>query len=281
MIGEPEQLSLAPAAAESSAAGPEPVAQAAAAGPDPAPPPTAEQALAIGERGRDVFLEAGAGTGKTRVLVDRYCEAVDADGVEPERILAFTFTEKAAAEMRRRIRIELARRAATAAEPTRRARLQEAARAGESAAITTIHGFCRRLLAAHPVAAGLDPRFRVLDADEAGRIARAAFDEALAALAADDDAVALTAAGYRGRLAAIVMTAHSDLRNRGIAAPRLPELRIGGIDNREEPPTAAEKAEIARGYEALGRLLIEFAGGYGRRKAERSAVDFDDLQLLA
>jgi ATP-dependent exoDNAse (exonuclease V) beta subunit len=282
LIDGPEQLSLDAAAAEPPAVEPPPEREpAAGAGPDPAPPPTPEQALAIGERGRDVFLEAGAGTGKTRVLVDRYCEAVDADGVDPERILAFTFTEKAAAEMRRRIRVELGRRAAVAAEPERRARLQEAARAGESAAISTIHGFSRRLLASHPIAAGLDPRFRVLDADEAGRIARAAFDDALAGLATGDEAVALTAAGYRARLASIVMTAHSDLRNRGVVAPELPELEVGAIDNREEPPTPAEVAEIARGYEALGRLLVEFGRQYGRRKAERSAVDFDDLQLLA
>ena len=65
------------------------------------PGPTLEQAEAIGNRDRDVFLEAGAGTGKTRVLVERYCDAIAVDGVEPERILAFTFTEKAAAEMRR------------------------------------------------------------------------------------------------------------------------------------------------------------------------------------
>ena len=77
------------------AAVPEPAAE--APGPSPAPvrPPTAEQAAAIDSRDRDIFLEAGAGTGKTRVLVDRYCDAVDHDGVEPERILAFTFTEKA------------------------------------------------------------------------------------------------------------------------------------------------------------------------------------------
>ena len=183
--------------------------------------------------------------------------------------------------MRRRVRVELSRRAAAAGDPGRRTRLQEAARAGESAPITTIHGFCRRLLATHPVAAGLDPRFRVLDADEASRIARSSFDEALAALAAGDDAVALTAAGYRNRLGSIVLAAHSDLRNRGVVEPALPELRVEGIDNREEPPTPAEADEIARGYEALRRLLVEFGSRFDRHKAERSAVDFDDLQLLA
>ena len=248
---------------------------------EPGRAPTEQQQLAIDNRDRDVFLEAGAGTGKTRVLVDRYCEAIDADEIEPDRILAFTFTEKAAAEMRRRVRVELSRRAAAAGDPGRRTRLQEAARAGESAPITTIHGFCRRLLATHPVAAGLDPRFRVLDADEASRIARSSFDEALAALAAGDDAVALTAAGYRNRLGSIVLAAHSDLRNRGVVEPALPELRVEGIDNREEPPTPAEADEIARGYEALRRLLVEFGSRFDRHKAERSAVDFDDLQLLA
>ncbi|MFN8113056.1 MAG: UvrD-helicase domain-containing protein [Solirubrobacterales bacterium] len=253
---------------------------------EPAPPadgpaPTSEQAAAIGNRDRDVFLEAGAGTGKTRVLVERYCEAVASDGVEPERILAFTFTEKAAAEMRRRVRVELTRRASAAADPGERFRLQAAARAGESAPITTIHGFCRRLLAAHPVAAGLDPRFRVLDADESSRIARAAFDEALADLAGEDDAVALAAAGYRNRLGGLILAAHSELRNRGAVELHLPDIDVTAIDGREEPATPAEAEAITQSYEALRRLLRAFGERFGVRKAERSAVDFDDLQLLA
>ena len=245
------------------------------------PGPTLEQAEAIGNRDRDVFLEAGAGTGKTRVLVERYCDAIAVDGVEPERILAFTFTEKAAAEMRRRVRVELSRRAAAAAEQSERARLQAAARTGETAPITTIHGFCRRLLASHPVAAGLDPRFRVLDADEAGRLARTCFGEVLTELAGDDDAVALTAAGYRSRLGSIVLAAHSELRNRGILDPELPEIAISAIDGRDEPATPAEIAAVGGGYAALRKLVVAFSARFDERKAERSAVDFDDLQLLA
>jgi len=243
-------------------------------------PPTAEQAAAIEARDRDVFLEAGAGTGKTRVLVERYCEAVDRDGVGPEGILAFTFTEKAAGEMRRRVRVELGARADAATDEDRRARLREASRAGEAAAITTIHGFCRRLLAAHPVAAGLDPRFRVLDAQEASRIARAAFDEALSALAGSDDSVALTAAGYRAGLGSLVIAAHHDLRNHGRLRAELPDLEIAALES-GEPPTPAERAALERGYEALRSLVGEFSSRYDAHKAERSAVDFDDLQLLA
>ena len=73
--------------------------------------PTPEQAAAIEVGGRDVLLEAGAGTGKTGVMVDRYCRLVCDEGVSPDAILAFTFTDKAAAELRQRIRAELARRA--------------------------------------------------------------------------------------------------------------------------------------------------------------------------
>ena len=57
---------------------------------------TNEQAAAIGTRERDVFCEAGAGSGKTRVLVRRYCDALTEDGVGIDEILAFTFTERAA-----------------------------------------------------------------------------------------------------------------------------------------------------------------------------------------
>jgi ATP-dependent exoDNAse (exonuclease V) beta subunit len=274
--GEHEQLVLGPSA-EATEPEPLPPREPGAAGPSP----TAEQSAAIGNRDRDVFLEAGAGTGKTRVLVERYCEAVASDGVEPERILAFTFTEKAAAEMRRRVRVELMRRAAAAPDTASRARLQAAARAGESAPITTIHGFCRRLLAAHPVAAGLDPRFRVLDADEATRVARAAFDESLAELAGDDEAVALAAAGYRNRLGGLVLAAHTELRNRGAVELRLPDIDVTAIEGRDEPATPDEAEVITQSYEALRRLLVAFGDRFERRKAARSAVDFDDLQLLA
>ena len=149
------------------------------------PPPTPEQRAAIEARDRDVFLEAGAGTGKTRVLVERYCEAVCTDDVEVDPILAFTFTERAAAELRERIRrtlMERARAARAAGDVHRAAELGAHARATERAWVTTIHGFCRRLLAAHPVAAGLDPRFRVLDEAEAGRLRERAFTATLAEL---------------------------------------------------------------------------------------------------
>src|SRR2546430_17236840 len=118
------------------------------------PEMTAEQRAAIEARSGDVFTEAGAGTGKTGVLVERYCDAVTEDGVGAEAILAFTFTERAAGELRVRIRRELtarARAAAEAGEHERAAEIARAAREGQRAWITTIHRFCRRQVPTQPL----------------------------------------------------------------------------------------------------------------------------------
>jgi ATP-dependent exoDNAse (exonuclease V) beta subunit len=182
--------------------------------------PTAEQRAAIEATAAEVMVEAGAGTGKTGVMVDRYCRVVCERGVSPDAVLAFTFTDKAAAELRQRIRAEVERRAEAGSE-----------RAGEllprlgSSWVTTIHGFCNRLLSAHPVAVGIDPRFRVLDAPETERAAGEAFDEALEAFLArgERSREEMAAAFDIGGLRAMVIGAHAELRSRGAAEPRLPE----------------------------------------------------------
>jgi ATP-dependent helicase/nuclease subunit A len=187
--------------------------------------PTPEQRRAIEARERDVLLEAGAGTGKTGVLVERYCAAAEElQGVDG--ILAFTFTERAAAELRHRVRTELAARAVHA-ESERAELLAKLSRDSERAWISTIHGFCRRLLASHPVAVGLDPRFRVLDEPEADRVAAKAFDEALDALlsAGDREIARLVAAVRIGPLRELVRTAHDELRSLGRPGLALPDPR--------------------------------------------------------
>jgi ATP-dependent helicase/nuclease subunit A len=205
--------------------------------------PTPEQAAAIGTAGRDVLLEAGAGTGKTGVMVERYCRLICEEGVAPDAILAFTFTDKAAAELRQRIRAELARRAEQGSE-----RAAELLGAIGGAWVTTIHGFCNRVLAAHPVAAGIDPGFRVLDAPETARAAREAFDAALAEFLAGGEAErGETVATFEVEgLRALVGGVHAELHSRGEAAPRLPD-----------PPASDPVEAIAQAIEAAGTALEE------------------------
>jgi ATP-dependent helicase/nuclease subunit A len=216
--------------------------------------PTPEQAAAIAARDKDVLLEAGAGTGKTGVMVDRYCTLICDDGLSPEAVLAFTFTDKAAAELRQRIRAELARRAEAGSERA------AAGLAGIGGAwVTTIHGFCNRVLAAHPVTAGVDPGFRVLDAPETARAAREAFDDALVEFLADGDAPreeTVAAFDIEGLRAAIVGV-HAELRSRGIAAPKLPE-----------PPAPDPEAAIRRAAAAAAECLEDLQDGNGKRNLQ-------------
>lgn len=251
-------------------------------------PPTTEQAAAIATRDRDVFCEAGAGSGKTRVLVERYCDALTVDGAAIGEILAFTFTERAAAELRHRIRRELGARAglaAAAGEPERAAELRGLARATDGAWVTTIHGFCRRLLAAHPAAAGLDPRFRVLDAAEAGRLRERAVRDAVEEVAGSGpEGVVRAIAAYRPwRVGEIVVAAHERLRSQGLAEPSLPEVGIPAHSHREErrelTPGEVRAALDARA--ALELVLAALNRRYERLKRRRSGLDFADLELRA
>ncbi|HKG34894.1 MAG TPA: UvrD-helicase domain-containing protein [Solirubrobacterales bacterium] len=237
--------------------------------------PTPEQRAAIDARDRDVFLEAGAGTGKTGVLVDRYCAAIEVDEATPESILAITFTDRAAAQLRARVRAELDRRSRAASEAGDAALAEHLATAvsGLSAGwITTIHGFCRRLLASHPVAAGLDPRFGVLDAPAAERTATAAFNDVLEEFLAGGDPVReTTVAAYRpDGLRDLVTGAHAELRSRGELRPRLPDPPTTDLPSSlDELEAAAEEALAQAGPVASQRAVIEEALALARSRATR------------
>jgi ATP-dependent exoDNAse (exonuclease V) beta subunit len=127
----------------------------------------AQQRAAIDAHG-SVFVAAGAGTGKTAVLVERFVRAVVDDGLDVDSLLVITYTERAAGELRARIRSQLIERGRT-----------DLALELDGAWVSTIHGFCRRLLGAYPLAAGIDPAFRVLDEPQALVLQAEAFTTAL------------------------------------------------------------------------------------------------------
>ncbi len=174
---------------------------------------TPEQEQAVTRRGEPLLVSAGAGSGKTSVLVERFVRAVCEDGVSPARILAITFTDRAAGELRERVRARLLER-----------REREAARDTEAAFVSTFHGFCTRLLRAHALLAGLDPQFQILDEALAARVRERAFALALGEFLAGEpeQAVDLVAAYGADRLRAMLWRTYAELRSRGHSRPRLP-----------------------------------------------------------
>jgi ATP-dependent exoDNAse (exonuclease V) beta subunit len=221
---------------------------------------TPEQHEAVERREGSLFLHAGAGSGKTRVLVERFVRAVVDDGVGVERILAITFTEKAAAELKGRLRrrfLELGER--------------EKAREAEAAWVSTIHGFCSRLLRANALAAGIDPEYRVLDEADAARLSIDAFDRALEefvlkARAGGSERLDLVASYTPDKLQRMVTTVYSRLRSRGERTPALPAI--------EEPVVRDKRARLER--TRLERALAAAAaqlGGVASNKTVEAALE--------
>ena len=204
----------------------------------------------------NVALEASAGTGKTRVLVDRYVNLLRA-GVDPGNILAITFTRKAAAEMRERILTTL-RTAAERGEipPARWRELRD--RTGDIN-ISTIDAFCLSLLREFPLEADLDPGFSMADDMEVPRLIEESLDRSLRtcrAVAGDDETVALVFAQLSERRLRAGLTA---LLHRRVVAPAVLDrfLARGARDL-----TIASAA--AHGSAALAAVFREMPGGLER-----------------
>ena len=236
------------------------------------------------QRDRTMFVEAGAGSGKTRALVDRVEALVIADNVPLERIAAITFTEKAAAELRDRIRQRF--EAVIAAPPD--APAAEAAAASlhqlDGAAIGTLHSFAQRILGEHPVEAGLPPGVDVLD--EIGSQVefeqrwRLFLDDLLDDTAMAPTLLALEGAGVRLdalRVLALQMAANWDLV----------EERL---DFSAPPPGAFPRSTVLDAFDSVERLADacdapddSLLRRFPDLRANRAAIEtaFDDVDALA
>jgi ATP-dependent exoDNAse (exonuclease V) beta subunit len=258
-----------------------------------------QQRAAVAARG-EVFVSAGAGTGKTTVLVERFVRAVCEEGLDVESVLVITYTRKAAGELRARIRAALHGRGR-----------HDLARRLDGAWISTIHGFCSRLLRAHPFAVGIDPRYRELD-DEQGAVIRGeAFERALATFCATRDAEKLRllatygAGGLRRMLTAVYETLRSagrdltlELAEQADVAERLDELHAeahallagGDVTDRQAAAATAALAVTTTNPEQLLDLSALKAHGdraaafdAARKRLEQAAFDalaLRDRELL-
>jgi len=130
---------------------------------------TERQGEAITKHDKSMVVTAGAGTGKTYVLVQKYIDLLKTQGVGVPQILALTFTDKAAAEMKERIRAGILKQEGP--------QWEKACEDFMIAPVQTFHSFCAQVLREFPIEAGLEPGFAVLDEQQASRIHAAAFED--------------------------------------------------------------------------------------------------------
>jgi ATP-dependent helicase/nuclease subunit A len=185
-----------------------------AAGPTLAPSLTEHQRQALETRDVNVALSAGAGCGKTFVLTQRFLSHLEPDGrgdaaAQLGRLIAITFTERAAREMRERIRAGVRDRLMKA-PAEQEAHWLEILRRIDSARISTIHSFCGTLLRSNAVEAQLDPGFSILEPTAARQLLDELIDDRLRELLSEqnDDMLELTAGfdlnGVRQRISGLL-----------------------------------------------------------------------------
>src|SRR4029453_2877915 len=141
---------------------------------------TEQQKRAVQSIESNVLVSAGAGSGKTHVLVERYVEILrKSPHLSATDLIAVTYTKKAAREMRMRVKMRmetLVHEASSGEEQERWARLRQEV---DNARIGTIHSLCESLLKAFPAEAGVDPQFQVLDDLEAAELLDSSIEMAL------------------------------------------------------------------------------------------------------
>jgi len=244
---------------------------------------TAQQSLAA-EPGRSVWVSANAGTGKTRVLVDRIARLL-LQGAKPEKILCLTFTKTAAAEMSERINAQLGQWAVmddkALVEDIRLLSQNEPDEATQKIArqlfarvldvpgglkIRTIHAFCESLIARFPIEAGVAPHFSVIDERTTAELLSEAREriltqtvlnpdaplthaiEAIAEQIAEDDFASLMQdlAGNRARLKDVL----KQFKSQGGIAAAVTRL-VGLADHETDPGCILDAADAALDGDAL------------------------------
>ena len=156
------------------------------------PADEAARARARSDHGTGFVIEAGAGTGKTTLLVDRVASLVTSGAARLEQIAAVTFTENAATTMKLRLRERL-ERARSEGERSERERAHAALDELERAQISTIHALCAAMLSERPLECGVVPGFRVAEDSETDLLFARAWEDWLGERMVEGDALLLDA----------------------------------------------------------------------------------------
>src|ERR1035437_233188 len=209
-----------------------------------------DQKSAVERTNQDVCVVAGPGSGKTRVLIERFAWLVEFHNVNPSRILAITFTEKAATEIKERL-------------INRFANSPEHREAIERAWVSTIDGFCPRLVQESAIAAGIAPDFTVLEQTQATRLARESAEESL------DELYAERPGEMRRLLEALDLSTDDVTRKPDLAQSLLDIYESKRISGVEELPISQPSQSLWPEALCLPRNVLE---DKGKASAETQAL---------
>lgn len=218
-------------------------------------PLSVTQAGISGLIAQNQVVVAGAGSGKTRVLVRRYLELLVHNDWQLNQLVAITFTQKAAQEMRDRVRLTLTAMAYTSGDLRWYALLRQM----DSARIDTIHALCAAILRVNAAPAGIDPQFAVLDDVQAGMLRDQAVEDTLRHLVAERSPMLELLDAYTIKQVKTTLSAYLG---------QSPEIKAPDEDLRLRRLTEHWVAVIARANAAYRDL-----------KTDRAALDFDDLEI--
>ncbi len=196
------------------------------------------------------------------MLVERYLEILRTQSVSVDNIVAITFTNRAANEMRQRVRQKIDDLLQANSGNERQTWLRHK-RALEGAVVTTIHGFCSRLLHEFPVEANIDPQFVLLDEHQSAMMLEAVVEESLtdAIHHGQEKIVLLTQGATRAVLAAALVELYRRYRGEGLSLPNLEKLSIANH---------ATEADYAAAFSTLERAMADLINSRGlTRDAER------------
>jgi ATP-dependent helicase/nuclease subunit A len=221
-----------------------------------------EQKIAAHTLDRHLSVTAGPGAGKTFVLVERYLEILRTKKVSVDNIVAITFTNRAANEMRQRVRARIDALLRATSGNERQTWLRHK-RALEGAVITTIHGFCSRLLHEFPIEANIDPQFVLLDEHQAAMLLESVVEESLteAIHHGNEKIIQLAQGAGRAALATALTELHRKYRGEGLSLEATEKL------------TAANHTSPADYAAALKELDIRMANLLSARRLSKGAEE--------
>ena len=232
---------------------------------------TEQQAAVVNNRGGALLVSAAAGSGKTRVLVERLLGRVEHEGLDIDRFLVITYTKAAAAELRSRIVEELSQRLSR--NPADR-HLRRQQTLVYKAQISTVHAFCAQILRECGHMLDVNPDFRLCDEGEAGVLMLRALDEVMDRryedITPDSDFARLVDTMSAGRDDSRLVQIVLDIRGR--------------VQSHPDPAAWLDQQEAAFSLEGVtdagdtpwGKLLLEDAAAQARYWLGRMAAALED-----